>query len=137
MTLVSVGFAGMSWYVPLLSGLPNAEPDPIFWPRWTMALLTGWVALACFAPALQPVTLRLVGLLVCGVSIAYLTVEILAFRELVDLLPGRRSRPSLWNSVCFFFMFGLPAGYTLICGDLPAWTRLPLSNGDEFAEEQH
>ncbi len=135
--LISIGFGAMPLYVPLLSGLPNADLDRMFWPRWIMAGFTGWVGLACFVVALQPATARLVGLVVFGLSLMYLTAEILTLRELVDLLPGRQSQPSLWNSVSFFVLFGLPAGYVLIHGDLPDWTHPPADPDDDFDEEHH
>ncbi len=89
-------------------------------------LFCGVVAVACFSTASQPVTIRIIGGTVFLISALYIVTQLAAFNSVGDELAkakgaGKRSRPSILNSVGFMILVGLPSGYAAWKGRYPGW----------------
>jgi hypothetical protein len=87
-----------------------------------IGLFCGVIAVACFSTASHPVTIRSVGGIIFVVSLLYVISEVRS-----PSVPkegekvGSRSQPSLYNSLGFLLLIGLPSGYAAVKGQYPGW----------------
>ena len=86
-------------------------------------IFSGLIAVACFATASQPLTIRFIGATVFVLSAGYIVNQVIAYRSFWDELAagGDRGKPSVLNSVGFMLLVGLPSGYAALKGRYPGW----------------
>jgi hypothetical protein len=107
-SLSAAGFAALGW----LYGeyFPRGP-----WPFYGLAAFCALIALACLASASRPVTLRVVGAVVCGAFALYVY--------------DSDGRPNFWRALAGFGVFGLPAGYVALTGKYPRWGKAAAAFG--------
>jgi hypothetical protein len=93
--------------------LSSMNPDgvaakPIVFQGLTLICVI--IAIACCAPKSHPITLRVIGGVVCGTYIFYVIDSLRTNRE-----PGR--------AISGFICWGLPGGYLAIAGQYPTWGK--------------
>lgn len=128
--LIAVGFLAL---VPVFAGAGDAFPPQTAYILGGLAVFCGLGGLACFSRASHPIAIRVIGGTVFAACLAYVVGE--AFGETpappkparagnpVVAIAMRRGRPSLANSIAFFILVGLPAGYAAVAGRYPSWGR--------------
>lgn len=128
--LIAAGFLALT---PVFAGAGDAFPPQTAYVLGGLAVFCGLGALACFSRASHPITIRIIGGTLFAACLAYVVSEALgeapappkparSGNPVVEILL-RRGRPSLANSIAFFVLVGLPAGYAAVAGRYPTWGR--------------
>jgi hypothetical protein len=113
--------AGFMALVPFMKDVsPQAGPGMAI-----CGLFSGVIAVACLSTASQPFTIRLIGGTVFLLSALYIVVQVFAFSSFGEEIKSARdrSRPSIFNSVGFMLLVGLPSGYAALYGRYPGWGK--------------
>ena len=124
--LIAAGFLAL---VPFMKDVsPQAGPAMAI-----CGLFCGVIAVACLATASQPVTIRIIGGTVFLLSALYIINQVITFSSIGDEIEGTkmRSRPSIFNSVGFMLLVGLPSGYAALKGRYPVWGKHAAAFGIE------
>jgi hypothetical protein len=108
---IAIGVTGLicGWGFWLSAMNPDGvAAKPIIFQGLT--LLCVIIAIACFVPKSHPLTLRVIGGVICGTYIFYVIDSLRTNRE-----PGR----AISGLICW----GLPGGYLAIAGQYPTWGK--------------
>lgn len=140
--LIAAGFLAL---VPVFAGAGEAFPPQTTYILGGLAVFCGLGGLACFSRASHPIAIRVIGGTVFAACLAYVVGEALhdAPPPPKPAGPGnpvaeivlRRGRPSLANSIAFFVLVGLPAGYAAVAGRYPSWGRHAAAFGGDWSRD--
>lgn len=134
--LIAAGFLALA---PVFAGAGDAFPPQTTYILGGLAVFCGLGAMACFSRASHPIAIRIIGGTVFAACLAYVVSEALGKTPAPakPVRPGnpaveivlRRGQPSLANSIAFFVLVGLPAGYAVVAGRYPSWGRHAVAFG--------
>lgn len=107
---IAIGVASLLAAACFLMGAANTGAvavDPLLY--YGLATFCGVIAIACFFPKSNPVTLRIIGIVIFSIYAHYLYSSLHT-----DNMP---------LAIKGFFIWGIPSGYLAIMGSYPTWGK--------------